>query len=308
MNAVNESLQFSSSSNPQPNFFIVGAAKSGTTSLWMYLKQHPEIFMPKRIADKEPSFFCHLYGYSDFDAYLRLFADVKEEKAIGEASHAYLTSPESAAWIKKVYPQAKIIIVLRNPVDRAYSLYNWMISAGYEWIDSFEKALNSEEERLNNQYFKHNNPQFYYNYLYFSSGLYDLQVKRYLENFPRKKVKIILFEELKDNPVLTTQRIFNFLDVDSSFVPEVSIHNPGKLPFSVSTQYFTKQKLMKYLHKLHIPKAGRIQKTVLNTNLFFGQFRPWYLTAETRRNLQDRYRDNILNTANLIERDLGAWL
>ena len=151
-----------------PNFFIVGAARSGTTSMWEYLKQHPDIFMPEGFAYKEPSYFCNLYGYNDFNLYLELFAGVKEEKAVGEASTPYLTSPESAAWIREVYPAAKIIILLRNPVDRAYSMYNWMIKEGYEGVYPFEEALDVEKVRIKDEHFKYINPQYYHNYLYFA--------------------------------------------------------------------------------------------------------------------------------------------
>jgi hypothetical protein len=293
---------------PQPNFFIVGAAKSGTTSLWMYLKQHPEVYMPQAIEHKEPAFFCDIYGYKDFDTYLSLFTEAKDKKAIGEASHAYLTSPESAAWIQKFYPHAKIIIILRNPVERAYSLYNWMIGAGYEWIYPFEKALIVEEERLKDSYFKHHNPEYFYNYLYFNSGLYASQIERYFQLFSGEQIKVLLFEDLKNNPVTTTQNIYNFLEVNSSFIPQVDIHNRAHTPYSALAQYFFRQKLPKYLHKSGITKAKKIQKIAFNTNLFLGQFKQKKIKDCIKHNLQEKYRENIQKTANLIKRDLDFWL
>ena len=85
----------------KPNFFIVGAAKSGTTSLWAYLKQHPDIYMPEEMDHKEPSYYCNNLGIEEYDVYLQFFRNAGKAKAVGEASTPYLTSPESAAWLRK---------------------------------------------------------------------------------------------------------------------------------------------------------------------------------------------------------------
>ena len=295
------------SSQPKPNFFIVGAAKSGTTSLWMYLKQHPDIFMPETLNLKEPGYFCHLYGIKSYDKYLSIFEKAKGIKAVGEASHAYLSSPESATWIKKFNPSAKIIIILRNPVERAYSLYNWMISEGYEWIFPFEKALEIEEKRLKNEEFKHNNPEYWYNYLYFYSGLYSKQIKRYLNIFPEKQVRIFLFEDLINNPILLTQQIYDFLDVNSDFLPETSKkYNTRKTPQFVSLQFFCKQKLPVYLRKIRLSKYKKIQSKILNLNCSMGKNKN--LDQETRKKLQLWYKDDLRATAKLINRDLENWI
>ncbi|MDY6786070.1 MAG: sulfotransferase [Cyanobacteriota bacterium] len=297
------------SSTKHPNFFIVGAAKAGTTSLWMYLKQHPEIFMHPYIELKEPAFFCHLRGFKDFATYLHLFADAKEEKAIGEASTAYLTSPESAVWIKTVYPDAKIIIILRNPVERAFSLYNWMVCEGHEWVHPFEKALVREKDRMNDFDFKYDNPvQYYYNYLYFHSGLYSEQVKRYIDIFPKEQIHIILTKELKREPVKTIQELYKFLGVNCNFVPEIKIHNKGKFPLSIKFQFFIRQKLLDYLNQFRIPSALRIWRYSFKTNIFFGKIRQITLAPETRSTLKQGYKDDILKTSDLIEKELDEWL
>lgn len=293
---------------PQPNFFIVGAAKAGTTSLWMYLKQHPEIYMPPTIETKEPSFFCHLYGYKDFDSYLSLFSNAKGKKAIGEASTPYLSSPESAAWIQQVFPEAKIIIVLRNPVERAYSLYTWMIREGYEWIYPFKKALIYEEIRLKNEHFKYCNSQYYYNYLYFHSGLYSIQVKRYTEFFQKNQVHIILFEDLKSDPLNTIQSVYDFLNVDISFMPKIEIHNKGQTPLLVPLQYFLKQKSYNYLKKIKIPGAKQIQTKAMDVNKYLGQFLSMSLSSKIKNELKELYRKDIYKTAILINRKLDQWI
>jgi len=126
----------------EPNFFIVGAAKAGTTSLWQYLRQHPDVFMPQTELTKEPTHFSDLTPpwasqFRDWDAYLKLFEPVQEQRAIGEASVAYLFSSDAAERIHARYPGARIIIALRHPAERAYSHYKFMCELGFEWLTSF---------------------------------------------------------------------------------------------------------------------------------------------------------------------------
>lgn len=287
-----------------PSFFIVGAARSGTTSLWMFLKQHPDIFMPRVV--KEPSYFCDIYGYKNFDKYLRLFTDANNEKAIGEASTPYLTSPESPTRIREFYPSAKIIVILRNPVDRAYSLYNWMIREGYEWETSFEKALAVEDYRLRDQNFKYNNPQYYYNYLYFYSGKYAAQIERYLDSFPRNNILFLLFDEFTKDPIPTTRKVYSFLGVDAKFVPEIEIYNPSQHIFSVSLQYYAKQKLPIYLKTISQDTVEKVQRTLFDMNMFLGRRKK--MNQNTRHELVQRYHSDIQKTSVLIGHSLDHWL
>lgn len=162
----------------KPNFFIVGAAKAGTTSLWQYLRQHPDIFMPADIGWKEPSYYCDTYGVKDYDFYLALFKEAGSRKRIGKASTPYLSSLESAGRIHEACADAKIIIMLRNPVDRAFSLYKWMHRYGYENLTPFEAALDAEvQSRKDNETFikehsRKGGSTYYRDFLYFHSGLY----------------------------------------------------------------------------------------------------------------------------------------
>ena len=146
----------------KPNFFIVGAAKAGTTSMHEYLCAHPDIFMPSgadlrltRNALKEPYFFgsdldiAEYWSIRDREQYLSLFVDAGNAKRIGEASVWYLPSTEAASEIKQFNPNAKIIIMLRNPVDMVYSLHGQFLRSGNEDIVDFEEALNVQEDRRN---------------------------------------------------------------------------------------------------------------------------------------------------------------
>jgi Sulfotransferase domain len=237
-----------------PNFFIVGAAKSGTTSLLQYLRQHPEIYMPADIALKEPSYYCDTYGVEGYEAYLSLFFKaVTTERRVGEASTPYLTSPESARKIYDDVPDARIIILLRNPVDRAYSLWKWMHAYGYETIGSFEEALKAEfYSRKDNldfiRKFQKGSATYYWDFLYFHSGLYFDQVKRYCNLFSKKQLAVIIFEEFIEKPLQFVHELYEFLDVDADFDPEIKIHNEGVSGYNamnVNTQLDLRQR---YLH------------------------------------------------------------
>jgi len=217
-----------------PDFFISGAARSGTTSLWQYLRQHPDIYMPPVFELKEPSHFCDRYKFAmkDWDAYLGLFAEAKDQRRVGEASGPYLTSPESPGKIKAVIPNARFIISLRNPADRAYSLYKWMHQYGFENLPSFGEALQAEtESRFDREEFRDNNCQYYYNFLYFHSGLYYEQVKRFFDTFGRERVHVIIFEEFTRQPAEHLRRLFSFLEVDPSFSPLIEVHNPSSASY-----------------------------------------------------------------------------
>jgi hypothetical protein len=257
---------------------------------------------------KEPSYFSttYVYGYKNRDGYLRLFADARDERAVGEASTAYLTSPESPDRIREAYPSAKIIAILRNPVDRAYSLYLWMAKEGYEWIASFERALIAEESRLLDQNFKRNNPQYYHNYLYFHSGEYAAQIERYAGCFAKDSLLLLLFDDLTKDPVSTTQRVFGFLGVDPGFVPTIGVHNRSQYVLSAAVQYFAKQKLPRLLKNMPRSLVDKAQKAIFNINLSLGQEKE--MNPNTRQELVYRYYSDIEKTSALMGRDLGHWL
>lgn len=200
-----------------PSFFVLGAARSGSTFLHSLLRQHPNIFLP---AYKEPTFFCRSFqGIKNPIDYLGLFPSDPKYKAIGEASHAYLTDPESPRAIKTIYPNAKFIVVLRDPVERAYSLYHWMRKNGYEPINSFERALLAEKKRKNSRRFAAKPHQYLYNSLYIESGMYGKQLSRYLKMFDPSNFLALRFSDLTSNPLAAMSRSYEFLGVDKSFLP-----------------------------------------------------------------------------------------
>jgi len=222
---IGDIVMLDSRDKVKPNFLIIGAAKAGTTSFYQWLRQHPEVFMP---AIKEPSFFVYGYGISDFEKYLSFFETASSMRAIGEASTAYLVAPEAPQLIYKMAHDIKIIVLLRNPVHRAVSLYAWMVREGYEWLNTFERALAEEERRFHDPSFRWNNPEYFWDYMYFRSGLYYEQVKRYIDTFGEESVKIYLFEELVNRPTEVYRDVCYFLDITPKFVPNFIAYNQAK--------------------------------------------------------------------------------
>ncbi len=224
----------------KPNFFIVGAPKSGTTSLWYYLKQHPEIFMCE---PKEPHFFCKdliqesikFHGYNKFnyitklEDYLKLFHDVKASLIIGEASTGYLFSKVAAREIYKFNPNSKILISIREPVDFMYSDFLQLLYMGDEVVTDFKLALILENKRK--RWEEVPTSAHYPSILYYKekAKFYE-QIKRYLSVFPRENVKIILLDDLKRNPRKVYREILEFLKVkNKDFEPDFTLKNKAKI-------------------------------------------------------------------------------
>jgi sulfotransferase family protein len=288
---------------PRPNFFIAGVPKAGTTSLHEYLKQHPQIFMPDY---KEPNYFVHGNGLEKWEDYLSLFKDAGGKKAVGESSAAYSYCEESPGWIKSVLGDVKIIIILRNPARRAFSLYGWMVREGYEDAPTFAEALEREPVRMHDAVFRAQCPQFSPDYLYFTTGLYFEQVKRYIETFGRERIKIYLFEEFIKQPVTICQDVFRFLEVDDNFTPKMELHNEGRIPKSIALQFRLRQELAR--RRKFIPHAWRIKlvKHLMERNVRRGS-KP-QPDKQLMESLANRYRQNIQQLEMLLGRNFSAWI
>ena len=208
-----------------PDVFICGAAKSATTSLWNYLVQHPRVY---KSSQKEPGYFSALRPMRSPETYATLYRGAGSNQITVDASSAYVTSPDSAERIRNACSGAKIIIMLRNPAHRAFSLYRHMVWHGFEYASTFEEALHLEEERTRSEEFLHRNPEYYYNFLYYRSGKYSEQVERYLDHFPEKQILFLRFRDFVSETEQVMETVFRFLGIDVSFQPQKEIYNSGR--------------------------------------------------------------------------------
>jgi hypothetical protein len=298
--------------NGLPNFLVIGAAKAGTTSLYHYLRQHPQIFMSPV---KEPKFFA-LQGHPlDFrgpgderfrldttttlEAYRELFENVGDEQAIGEASVLYLHDPTASEAIARQIPDAKLIAVLRNPAERAYSAFLFQLREGYEPLADFEEALSAEPERIADGW--------YYAWHYRDQGFYHRNLMRYFERFDPSRVRVYLHEELDQDPQGMLTDVFRFLGVDDGFRPEVATrHNQSGRPRSVRLQrLLTRPHPVKEAAKSLMPErwGHRLISRLQSGNLL----RP-SLRSQTRASLIEGYYEDVRRLQSLIGRDLSHWL
>lgn len=198
-----------------PDFLILGAQKAGTTALYAYLRWHPQISGP---AFKEVSFFDRHYARGETWYRAHLPARVPEGTLVGEASPSYLFHPLAPERAAKLIPDARLIAILRNPVDRAFSHYQHEVSLGRESL-SFEEAIERENERMRGEtermlrdptYFSHS----WWNYTYLARGRYAEQLERWFAAFPRERVLVLLTDELADDSAATYRRVLDFLAVE----------------------------------------------------------------------------------------------
>lgn len=297
-----------------PNFLIIGAAKSGTTALYQYLKQHPQIFFSAR---KEPHYFSYTQtskqtngpsdyvktAITDLVEYESLFHDAKGFLAIGEASPTYIYIPEAAERIKELIPYVKMIAILRNPVERAFSAYMHLVRDNLEPAKSFEEGLDLEDKRIQENW----GPIYHYR----KCGLYGEQLSRFYELFPNNQLLVVKHEEFETDPKLILARIYNFLKIapdfkaDTSFRPNVS----GK-PKSVILQksykaIFDKPNLLKKVAREVLPETLRWKFT---TNLRNRNLEKTSVNKSTKEKLMDYFSDDVNLLGRLLNEDFSTWL
>lgn len=295
---------------PLPNFVIFGAQKAGTTSIYNYLKQHPQIYMSPV---KETNFFLMNWEEEQFretfednrrkkirtlDDYTQLFADVSNEVAIGEVSPNYLLSHEtSALQILKYIPKAKLIAVLRNPVDRAYSDYLMNVREG--------RAKRSLSEQIKNASQKSH---------VILKGFYYKGLRTFYDHFDSRQIKIFLYDDLRENPINFMQKMYQFLEVDSSFVPDINkIFQKAQVPKSEAVnKLLYRPNLLRSsiatILRLMLPLETRqkLRKRLIDLNM--SNKAPQPLSPEDRQQLLNLYQSDILKLQDLIQRDLSKWL
>ena len=294
----------------KPNFIIIGAMKSATTSLYTYIKQHPDIFMTKV---KEPMFFNNFQQENNYnilgskskksttlEEYLAMFKDAKNEKAIGEASPAYIYNENAPYLIKEHLPDVKIMAILRQPIDRAYSNFLHTKRADRENVNSFEQAIKIEKERISDNW----SPLYHY----IQKGFYSVQLKRYYNLFRKENIKVYLFEDVVKNPKETLKDIFKFLNVDENIEIDVSKKsNVSGTPKGILGFILKKMRYYNLMPKFAI--SDYLPTFIINL-LFKSVYKDTEkLDSVLRKELTDKYfREEILKLEKLIDRDLSNWL
>jgi len=297
-----------------PNFLIIGAAKSGTSSLYMYLKQHPQVFMSPV---KEPHFFSFNNqtkmttgpgdpiheAITDFKEYEALFDGATTEKAVGEASTSYLYRPEAPERIHDVLPDVKLIAILRNPADRAFSAYMHVVRDQRETAKTFSEALALEKER------KHAGWEPIWHFT--SVGRYYEQLSRYYALFNRDQIRLFLYEDLAADQENLLREVYQFLNVNADFTPgslvryNVSGELRSKFMNRVIKGLFHRPNPIRWLSRKIFPEKWRLNAAtwVRHQNLLKRKFSP-----EVRRQLIETFREDILKLQDLINKDLSQWL
>lgn len=284
----------------RPNFFIVGAPRCGTTSLADNMSQHPDVFIP---SVKEPFYFVEGVRYNDFGEYMALFNDAGDAKAVGEASTGYIFDEGAPAAIRENFPDAKIIIILRDPVEMSFSHWRFVSMTGDEKL-SFEDAV-SENERAYRKTDEFKRKVYWYgNFLHLERALYHGQVKRYFDTFGRGQVKVFIFEEFIKDQTKAYAGIFEFLGIDRGFLPDFKVSNEGgEARFGIlkamqGRDYPLLKKLVPTTYRVSIRKSLRRFNT-----------KPGKVEMEpsTRAMLEDFFREDIKKLEALLGRGIAAW-
>jgi hypothetical protein len=292
-----------------PNFVIAGTARSATTSLYYYLKQHPEIGFPEK---KEPKYFSSLgldfphngpgdhtvdrLMVRDFDSYRQLFDGLESFKRIGDASSDYLYyHRHSAAGIRRVLGDVPIILCLRNPVERAFSAYNNLLRDQRETL-TLKDALDSEEQRL------HDNWDWMWAYK--AGGLYAAQVETFMKTF--SQVKVVLYEWLRQDADAVVRELLAFLGVDETLSVNTSVR------YSHSGR--AKNRLVAYLSNRNNPLAYALRRTALMLlprslleRVASRSLEKEEMDESLRNELRSYFRADTEQLESLLGIDLEAW-
>jgi len=288
--------------DPRPNFFIVGAAKAGTTSMHAYLAEHPQVFMSDL---KEPHFFSDFCVAPQFDNFMPIVRDPNEYqrlfqasagfKAIGEASPSYLCDDEAAQRIKAAVPDARIIISLRDPVQRAYSQYLMEYFEGNETLP-FGEALAADQDRPEKGWGV--------SFQYIELGLYASQVERYLKTFGSDAVMVVLFEEFVRDTEKVMHEIAGFLGVDPSLFPEgvfESAHNPYEETRGQFARAVLRSRPIRLFAKKRLPLW--LRSFVRNRILFRNGVKP-QMDPDLARKLRETFAADIERLEKVLGRKL----
>lgn len=297
----------------RPNFLVIGAAKSGTTALCDYFGQHPQIFL---CHPKEPHFFAfegetlNFQGPDDefvmnrravtrWDDYLKLFQNAGDARALGDGSVSTLYYPNAIPRIQQHMPNGKLICILREPAERAYSAFMYMVSLVRETESDFRKALDLEPQRIA--------ANWHHIWHYRRMGMYHEQLSKYFAAFSREQLLVLLYDDFRANPGQVLRTCYEFLDVDPNFQAP---REPDSLRSGVPKhprlqRMITSPGSIKNLLKSVLPTGllRWIRESIVSRNLQRARMAP-----DVKSELREYYREEVLRLQDLLQRDLSAWL
>ena len=292
----------------KPDFFVVGAPKCGTTAICAYLGQHPEVFIPRI---KEINFFgsdlTGLRSARNLSEYLAFF-EPGDGKCCGEGSTWYLFSKTAASEIHRHNPSAKIIIMLRDPVEAMYSLHNQLLYNGNEDIRDFGQALAAEEDRKNGLRIPPGcrRPEAL---LYSQAFRFTEQVERYFSLFNREKVHVIIYDDFRADPVSSYHKTVEFLGLLSAGDPDAKVVNPSK---------YARNRALRSLYQNPSPATQAIARILLPQGLR-QKLRQGIMRLNTREaprpsmdpalrtSLKENLAEEVRALSKLLGRDLSIW-
>ncbi len=285
-----------------PNFYIVGAPKCGTTSIWGYLRKHPDVFFPRL---KEPSYFMSTpppagqeneFCDGNFGMYQRLYQDAKGYKVIGDASPGYLWDRNAPAKIHEVCPHARIVILLRDPVERAYSAYLMVKRVNDEPITFLELVESYRPAEQRDKVWGESS--------HVEQGLYYEQVKRYFDAFGREQVGVYLFDDLEKDPRHLAEEIARHIGINPQLLNAGDferIYNQTRTPrFAILYKVFG-PRTRAFLRTRILPQSVR---EGLNSSRIFFKFDKPPRDDRAAKLLQEIYEPDLCRLEELLGRKL----
>jgi hypothetical protein len=285
--------------NKLPDFIVIGAGKCGTTSLFSYLQNHPQIYLcPKKetyffLSEPNRSKLKPWGAITDFNEYRSLFENAPENTIVGEISTTYYAHLASAQQIQAILPDVKIIAILRDPADRAFSDYQMHFNLGNEKADFADLII--PENR------------------YIKSGFYYRELMPFYQTFPVDHIKILFFDDLCRDPIAFMQDLCRFVGADPEFVSQIDTSKKareGGLPKNNRLHQLLSQKnplrsIASSVLKLFVPLEARqkIRSNLIKNNTYKAK-----LSEAERKKAIKIYREDIIQLQGLIGKDLSSWL
>jgi hypothetical protein len=296
-----------------PDFLVIGAARSGTTALCDALAQHPDVFLcePKEphffaMADRAPDFrgpgdeaMVNRRAFSNPDDYLGLFRSCTNGQVAGEGSVSSLYYPQAAHRIRRHIPDARLICILRDPAERAWSAFQFMRARCYEPLKDFRAALKHEPRRIRDRW--------HHIWHYREMGFYHRQLSVYFELFDPERICVLLFGDFRSAPAGAVARCYRHIGVDETFHPSnhVSHVASGEPKSRRLGKLLNRPSLLKDAVRPVVPRRLR---QALWSRLVRSNLRKSRCPADVREDLVNSYRSDILRLQELLDRDLSHWL